>query len=141
MQNIKDILDRLKSLRVEKELRQDHKKVLGSAEPPGVRKEQGAILITTESGCLRRYGKELTCQPVAHGRQEELLLFFRPLRRRKHFCAIELVSRELRQKHHTCNLRIRKSNGLQPALRNNSLNDSNRPAVRYFTSSNAQYSV
>lgn len=85
MQNIKDILDRLKSLRVEKELKQDHvAKVLGVSRTTYVRKEQGAIPITTEEWVklANAMGKELAYffNLSSTGAREELLLkFYRAL--------------------------------------------------------------
>ena len=49
MQNTKDILDRLRTLRIEKALRQEHvATTLGVSRTTYVRKEQGTIPITTE---------------------------------------------------------------------------------------------
>ncbi|MBI5588045.1 MAG: helix-turn-helix transcriptional regulator [Deltaproteobacteria bacterium] len=62
MLNAKDILKRLKTLRIEKALRQEHvAKTLGVSRTTYVRKEQGTIPITTEEWVMlaEAMGKEL----------------------------------------------------------------------------------
>lgn len=107
MQKTKDILDRLRSLRVEKELRQDHvADVLGISRTTYVRKEQGSIPITTDEWVklANALGKDLayffSLSPA--GDTEELLVrFYRtltPEERSDFLSAIELVFKRVKRK-------------------------------------------
>ncbi len=107
MQNTKDILDRLRSLRVEKALRQDHvAKVLGVSRTTYVRKEQGAIPITTEEWVKlsKAMGKELAYffSLSSTGDREVLLLkLYRaltPEEKSDFLSGIDLIFKRVRRK-------------------------------------------
>lgn len=107
MQNTKEILERLRSLRVEKALRQDHvAKVLGVSRTTYVRKEQGAIPITTEEWVKlsKAMGKELAYffSLSSTGDREVLLLkLYRtltPEEKSDFLSGIDLIFKRVRRK-------------------------------------------
>lgn len=110
MQKTKDILDRLRSLRVEKELRQDYvANVLGVSRTTYVRKEQGSIPITTDEWVklANALGKDLAYffNLSPSGDKEELLVkFYRtlaPEEKSDFLSAIELIFKRVNRKNLT----------------------------------------